>query len=82
MKLSTTSFTNPQFNSVDKIAYLIREQILHRIMRLKNCYNQTAITFCSYVRLRCSSRPQKDLQIIYDSYIDFLFFEATKTTEN
>jgi hypothetical protein len=32
--------------------------------------------------LRCSSQPRKDLQIIYDSYINFSFFEATKTIEN
>jgi hypothetical protein len=51
-------------------------------MRLKNCYNQTAIAFRSDVRLRCSSRPRKDLQVIYDSYIDFSFFKVTKTMEN
>jgi hypothetical protein len=45
MKLSTTSFTNLKFNFVDKIAYILREQILHIIMRLKNCYNKTATTF-------------------------------------
>ena len=51
-------------------------------MKLKNYYNQTTITLWSDVWLRCSSRTQQDLQIIYDSYIDFLFFEAIKTMEN
>jgi hypothetical protein len=45
MKLSTTSLTNSKFNSVDRIAQILGEQILHIIMRLKNCYNQTLITF-------------------------------------
>jgi hypothetical protein len=67
MKLSTTSFTNLKFNSIDKIAQILRQQIQHRIVRLKNCYNQTAIIFWSDVWLGCSSRPRKDLQIIYDS---------------